>query len=97
MALGFVVARFGLFLLIMAASRAAGGEPHAHWQSGAIGIALVVLGAMAIFASQYNHRRYLRALPVEDIPKLPLPWLTSLLSLAVACVGVLMAAYLAFT
>ena len=96
MALGFVVARFGLFLTIVAAARAtAGAEPQAHWQSEAIGIALVLLGAAIIFGSLYNHRQYILSLPPDDVPKLPMPWLTSLLSLAVAIIGIFMAVYLA--
>jgi len=96
MGMGFVVARFGLFLTVIAATRTAPGEiPHTHWQSAVLGIALVVLGAVAIFASLYNHRQFVRSLPADDVPKQPLPWLTSLLSMAIAIVGLFMAAYLA--
>ena len=98
MALGFVVARFGLFLTIIAAPRtAAGGDTPTHWQSGAIGIALVVLGAATILGSLYNHLQYIRTLPPDDVPKLPIPWLTVAMSLAIALVGICMAAYLAVT
>ncbi len=96
MGLGFVVARFGLFLNVIAATHTNTGEiPHTHWQSAVLGIALVVLGAVAIFASLYNHRQFLRSLPPDDVPLQPLPWLTSLLSLAIGIVGIFMAAYLA--
>ena len=95
MALGFVVARFGLFLtLISASSVSPAGEHHSHWPSSALGIALVVLGAGAILGALQNHRSYVRSLPAEDIPKLSMPWLTSLLAAAVAAVGLLLAAYL---
>lgn len=98
MALGFVVARFGLFLnMIAAAKTSPDNAPHTHWQSGAIGITLVMLGAGAIFASLYNHTQYVLTLPPDDIPKLPMIWLTSFLSLAIAIVGILMAAYLSAT
>ena len=56
MALGFVVARFGLFLTLLAASGAASG--HGHWPSAALGIALVLLGAGSILAALHNHRVY---------------------------------------
>lgn len=98
MALGFVVARFGLFLTLFAASGAAAGSGrHGHWPSSALGIALVFLGAGAILAALRNHRVYIRSLPPQDLPEVPIPQLTSLLALSVAVVGLLLAAYLAFT
>jgi len=95
MALGFVVARFGLFLTLLAASRVAPGDSsHSHWPSSALGIALVVLGAAIVLGALHNHRLYVRSLPPEDLPKLAIPWLTSLLALSVAAVGLFLAAYL---
>lgn len=50
MALGFVVARFGLFLTLLAASSVSPARGrHPHWSS-ALGIALVVLGAGRFWA-----------------------------------------------
>jgi putative membrane protein len=43
-----------------------------------------------------NHRLYVRTLPLEDIPQLAMPWLTSLLSVVLALIGFLLAAYLTF-
>jgi putative membrane protein len=94
-AMGFVVARFGLFLTLISASRVpATGEHHGHWLSNALGIALVLLGAATILGALHNHRAYVRLLPAEDLPELPLPWLTSFLALAAAAVGFLLAIYL---
>lgn len=74
MALGFVVARFGLFLRLLAASNAAVVEAHGpHWPSNALGIALVAFGALTVFAALLNHRTYVRSLPPQDVPPLPLP------------------------
>ena len=95
MALGFVVARFGLFLTLVAASDAAGG--HGRGASAALGIALVILGAGSILAALHNHRVYVRSLPREDVPEVPLPRLTSLLALSVAVAGLLLVTYLAIT
>jgi putative membrane protein len=95
MALGFVVARFGLFLTLMSASSVSPAEVHrSHWPSAALGIALLVLGAGAILGALQNHRLYVRSLPAEDLPRLALPWLTSFLAGSVAAVGVLLAVYL---
>jgi putative membrane protein len=96
-ALGFVVARFGLFLsLLGAASPAMAATQHHHWLSNTVGIALVLLGTAVVIAATYNHRAFLRRLPVEDMPSLPLPWLTTFFSLAIAICGLVLAIYLAF-
>lgn len=96
MALGFVVARFSLFLNLTAASGAAVAQgDRFHWLSSTLGIALVGFGAVSILAALRNHRSYLRSLPSQDIPKLPLPWLTSFLCIALAIMGFALAAYLA--
>jgi putative membrane protein len=96
MALGFVVARFGLFLTLLSApSGSPSGSHHTHWLSSALGIALVVLGAGAILGALHNHRVYVRSLPPEDLPKVAIPWLTSFLAFSVAVVGLLLAVYLA--
>lgn len=95
MALGFVVARFGLFLaLLSASSMSPAAGQHGHWLSSALGIGLVVLGAGAILGALQNHRMYVRTLPAQDLPKLAMPWLTSLLAGLVAAVGLLLAVYL---
>lgn len=96
--LGFVVARFGLVLNLVTMSNpaaAAGHQP--HWPSNALGIVLVVFGAVSILGALYNHHAYVRTLPAEDLPQVPFPRLTSLLCLSIAIAGFLLAAYLAAT
>lgn len=96
MALGFVVARFSLFLQLIAASGAAAAESERlHWPSSALGIALVAFGAASILGALRNHHSYVRSLPPEDVPKLPMPWFTSFLCISLAIMGFLLAAYLA--
>jgi putative membrane protein len=96
MALGFVVARFGLFLTLVSASGASAAASHQdHWLSSVLGIALVVLGAGTILGAMQNHRSYVRSLPAADLPKLPVPWLASFLAGAIAAAGFLLAVYLA--
>ncbi|MGH8506348.1 MAG: YidH family protein [Stenotrophobium sp.] len=97
MALGFVVARFGLFLGIVSASLhlARDGIAGSHRPSEVIGIALVVLGACAIAVALQNHRAYIRTLPPEDIPRQPMPWLTTSMATLLAIIGMLLAIYLA--
>lgn len=97
MGLGFVVARFGLFLGMLAAAGAGAQEHLPHWPSEALGIALVAFGALAILGALWNHLAYVKTLPREDVPRLPLPWLTALLCAAAAFVGLVLAIYLALT
>lgn len=94
MALGFVVARFGLFLALISTSTAT-PDHHSHWLSGVVGIALILLGVAIILLAVQNHRLYVLLLPPEDIPPLRHPWLTTFLAVSVAAIGVLLAAYLA--
>jgi putative membrane protein len=95
MALGFVVARFGLFLTLLAASSGhASLASRSHWPSGILGTILVFAGSVIILGAFRNHRLYVRSLPSEDVPELAIPWLTSFLSLTVAGVGVVLSVYL---
>jgi putative membrane protein len=97
MAFGFVVARFGFFLGILPISnRSADATHHFNGISSTLGIVLVILGVAVILGALFNHRLYVQGLPSEDIPQFAMPWLTSFLSVALALVGILLAAYLAF-
>ena len=93
-ALGFVVARFGLFLSLLAGAGNMPSTSYDNWLSSIIGILLVLMGSFAVLAAMYNHRSYLRTLPAEDVPAMPAAWLTTLFSLTIAIVGLLLAAYL---
>jgi putative membrane protein len=100
MGLGFVVARFGLFLNVMTLTASQGGRPAAppaHWPSSSMGIALVAFGALAIVGALVNFRAYVRLIPPADVPPLRLPWLTAVLCAALAILGFLLAGYLAAT
>ncbi|HYL90914.1 MAG TPA: DUF202 domain-containing protein [Burkholderiales bacterium] len=96
MAIGFVVARFGLFLTLMAASNSPTVQhPKTHWLSSMLGIALVALGALTILAALHNHRAYVRSLPPADRPEVPLAWLTSAMCVSLAMAGIVLAVFLA--
>lgn len=91
MGFGFVVARFGLFLRDTSDYRAArlplGLSP---W----IGTALVALGSVVLFASALRFTRYVKALDRgEDHPSRGTA-LELVATVLLACVGLLMAAYL---
>lgn len=93
-ALGFVVARFSLFISLLSGMGNDTATVQSHWLSNALGTTLVVLGSVSILAAMFNHRRYIRILPSEDVPAMSMPWLTTLFSLGVAIVGLLLAVYL---
>ncbi len=95
MALGFVVAKFGLFLTLLSSSSIAASTSHHNneW-SNIFGIALVIIGVAITMGAQLNHQRYIRMLPPNDVPKLAIGWLATLLSSSIAVVGLLLAAYL---
>ena len=93
-ALGFVVARFGLFVSMLAATGAKVPAPSNHWLSNGIGIALVVLGTLSIVGALHNHRSHVRVLPPEDVPQSSLPWLATFMAVSIAGIGFLLAIYL---
>jgi putative membrane protein len=92
--LGIVVARFGLFLALLPGATTGSAQPHAHWVSGTLGIALVVLGSLSVIGALLNFRLFVRSIPREDRPQLALRWLTTVLALSIAIVGLLLALYL---
>lgn len=96
MVLGFVVARFGLFLSLLANTSITNvyHMPN-HWLSNALGFSLILTGSMTIILSQFNHHYYVKTLPIHDIPTRPITWLTAFLAVAVSLVGLLLAAYIA--
>jgi putative membrane protein len=92
--LGFVVARFGLFL------RVAAGEAISdawRWESTAIGVSLVVLGTLAVASAAWKHIRFCSTLGPNERP--PAFWLGTTLwfSFALAILGALLAIYVAMT
>ena len=95
MALGFVVAKFGLFLSLLTASNPAHNVLHpSNGLSNIFGIMLVIIGVVITLGAQLNHYLYVKTLPPEDIPRLAIPWLASLLTISIGLVGVLLASYL---
>ncbi len=66
MGLGFVVARFGLFLAMM--RRDADGILASNLTSTVIGVGLVLFGASGIAMSAWQHARFARSLPADEQP-----------------------------
>jgi putative membrane protein len=97
MAFGFVVARFGLFLRLLATQQGQGipqAELHNH-VSNAIGIALVLLGVGCMIVGAAQHRSYVSTLPPADVPRSHAAIYPISLSLMLALLGIVLAIYLA--
>lgn len=66
--LGFVVAKFGLFLRLIVAERGNAGLVQDAGVSGALGVCFVLLGALSMAAAAVQHTRFIATLPVNDRP-----------------------------
>ena len=97
MAFGFVVARFGLFLRLLATQQGRGlPEAELHNQlSNVVGIALVLIGVACMVLGAVQHRRYVSALPPADVPRSHAPIYPIMLCAVLALLGIALAVYLA--
>jgi putative membrane protein len=97
MAFGFVVARFGLFLRLLAAQHDAGAVPAASRAdfSNIAGIALVLVGTACMLLGAFQHRSYVATLPPADVPRSHAPLYPILLALFLAALGLALGVYLA--
>jgi putative membrane protein len=93
MALGFVIARFGLFLQYVAPASAA--RPHA-WSSlsAMLGIAFVLAGALASLLATLQHRRFVATLPLADLPSSYPGHFAAAFGFFMSCAGLVLAVYL---
>ncbi len=97
MGLGFVVARFGLFLRLLSQRPQ---QPLGRFglgpfgASAVLGVLFVVVGAIAILVATAQHRRYLATLPQADLPTSYNRAFALVLSAAVGLLGLLLATYL---
>jgi len=97
MGFGFVVARFGLFLNLLAAQHVAPVSPVAATSqfSNGIGIALVLLGAVSMVFTAFQHRRFVSTLPTADLPPSHNRAFPVALGLILGSLGFALAVYLA--
>jgi putative membrane protein len=94
MGLGFVVARFGLFLRLLALQpQAVAADEHAT-ASAVLGVLFVVAGAIAILVATVQHRRFVATLPSSDLPGSYSRAFAISLSTTVGVLGLLLAVYL---
>lgn len=91
MALGFVIARFGLFLQLI---RASGGPVPGHGLSPYLGSLLVALGVAATAGGAVEFQRFCRTIPPRDRPASSSYRFVVLLSWALVVIGAVLAAVL---
>ena len=97
MGFGFVVARFGLFLSLLAAERAPAAAPvpsPGHFSS-AMGITLVLLGAVCMIVAAIEHRGFVASLPAGDLPRTHPRAFPVIVAFILGSLGLLLAIYLA--
>lgn len=90
--LGFVVARFGLFLRMLGTQN---GGAHANLAPTILGVALTLAGAGAMLAAMQQHRHFVKTLPAQDLPARYSRSMASIVAAALAGLSFLLAAYLA--
>lgn len=96
-AIGFVVARFGLFIHLLAVQVRPSQLNLSSSISAGLGIAFVIVGSMAIFVAALQHRRVISTLNPVDLPPGYSTRFAVILSLVVAALGVMLSAYLLIT
>jgi putative membrane protein len=91
MGFGFVVAKFGLYLHLIA-----GHEPSPHQELAALvtGVALVLLGVVTCIVAASQYRRFVAELGPGEIPRSYRTSLATISAFALAALGVVVAIYL---
>jgi putative membrane protein len=93
MGLGFVVAKFGLFMREMVALRNEVPAPSSRY-SMLIGVSLVILGVVTTFAAAYEHHRFVKQLNAAKFTQLSRRLMGIGIALLIGLVGSAMAVYL---
>lgn len=94
MALGFMIARFGLFLQLLALQSPGARAQGSTALSAALGIAFVLAGALASLVATVQHRRFVATLPLADLPKSYSGAFGAAFGLFIGAIGIVLAIYL---
>ena len=92
MGMGFVVARFALFLRLVAHQQVTTPQ---HGPSDALGVALIVLGALASMLGGWQHQRFTRRLTESQRPRRYWNWFGPFFAYGVGAAGLVLATFLA--
>ncbi|MGA2564610.1 MAG: DUF202 domain-containing protein [Steroidobacteraceae bacterium] len=91
MGFGFVIERFSLFLSVL---RHEPGSPGHHLFSVLVGVALILIGVAVALASSFGYRRFVKTLPVRDVPSGYLTGMGTVINVVIAAVGIALSVYL---
>jgi putative membrane protein len=86
-ATGFLVARFGLILRLLRPDI----DPGSHAWAGPLGVSLALLGSIGSGVSAWQHRKFYRTLPKDDLPRNYRPEPGLLLGYGTAAAGFVLA------
>lgn len=92
--LGYVVARFGLFLRIMAREAGQTATISQNPMSRVIGVAFVVVGAVSVVMALVQHRTFVRGLPARHLPTNYYRAFALWMATSISLLGLALAAYL---
>lgn len=92
--LGYVVARLGLFLRIMAREAGQTATISQNPVSRLIGVAFVVVGAVSMVMASVQHRTFVKGLPARDLPTNYYRAFALWVSISISLLGLALAAYL---
>lgn len=90
--IGFLVARFGLFLRLMRGEH----TPAPMSTSTLVGVGFVLLGTVAILIAGWQHWQFRRELPPADLPRRYSGVPSIILTVLLALMGLVLALYLAW-
>jgi putative membrane protein len=96
-AIGFVVARFGLFVHLLSLQLQPQPSVAPSTLSAGLGITFVIVGSATIFIAAVQHRRFVATLSLRDLPPAYSGKIALVLSLVVAVLGIALAGYLLVT
>jgi putative membrane protein len=96
-AIGFVVARFGLFVRLLSLQAQQPQHEASSLLASGLGIAFVVVGSLTIFVAALQHGRFVATLTPPDLPPAYSRKIAIVLSLVVAVLGIALSGYLLFT
>ncbi|MGH8427826.1 MAG: YidH family protein [Gammaproteobacteria bacterium] len=97
MGFGFVIARFGLFLDLLAHQKAAAASGQYPAFSAFIGVLLMIGGALATLGATIQHRRFVATLAPMQLPPRYSTYFAVVAGWVFALLGLILAAYLIVT
>ena len=93
MVVGFVVARFGLFMRLLSLQSTTANQAETGF-AALLGVVFVLVGAVVILAATVQHGRFVATLPFADLPASYSRNVAVALSATIGFLGLLLAAYL---